>query len=431
MKYNPDAHWNCALYKELDVLQLSDGRNKVLLNRDDQAGFRLDTTYTHKGRGVLCEEAETTTRVDYVNKYSSILQTTSYHIMESNTTPQACIGVVKDQFVFRKNPAQHAADLRMLENNAEFCEHLKDKEFDCIRVDGANDENPAGLEAQFLWTERHVINGKTCSIVTTRHSGGSYLNRVELQNGCLALAHRHLFIPSTLNGNNFNDKGLDEAKLRDNLSAATDVYINRVDGASCGDTQVRLLRRANDEHSSYLQERRPQLLTFLNGSIKAKEQLHKTNPTQFKYFSEIWEVRNDHMVKSVAEKYVFLLVPCYKEDCIHPVCKRGKPQSEIVWCENSPPISVLPLPVPDESRPWGGSCAKCAGFCAGHFLPPQQCFQYIKENGTKDCMAPPSVVLKKAFQDANNKNQDLDEVVQELAKKTLLPTDEVKVWFQS
>ena len=102
VKYNPDAHWNCAFYKELDVLQLSDGRNKVLINRDDQAEFRLDTTYTHKGRGVSCEGAETTTRVDYVNKYSSILQTTSYHIMESNTTPQACIGVVKDQVNFQK-----------------------------------------------------------------------------------------------------------------------------------------------------------------------------------------------------------------------------------------------------------------------------------------------------------------------------------------
>ena len=112
--------------------------------------------------------------------------------MESDNTPQACIGVVKDQFAFQKNPAQHAADMRMLENTPEFSEHLKDKEFDCICVDGACNENPAGVEAQFLWTEKHVTNSKTCTIVTTRHSGGSYLNRVELKNGCLALAHRHL-----------------------------------------------------------------------------------------------------------------------------------------------------------------------------------------------------------------------------------------------
>ena len=68
----------------------------------------------------------------------------------------------------------------MLENNNIFCHHLKDKEFDCIRVDGGSDEIPAEVVAQFLWTERHVANGKTCTIVTTCHSGGSYLNRVEL-----------------------------------------------------------------------------------------------------------------------------------------------------------------------------------------------------------------------------------------------------------
>jgi hypothetical protein len=84
--------------------------------------------------------------------------------MESDNTPQACIGVVKDQFAFQTNPAQHAADMRMLENTPEFSEHLKDKEFDCICVDG--------VEAEFLWTEKHVTNSKTCTIVTTRHSGG-------------------------------------------------------------------------------------------------------------------------------------------------------------------------------------------------------------------------------------------------------------------
>ena len=81
--------------------------------------------------------------------------------MESNTTLQACAGIVKAQYLYPKNPAQHAADLRMLENHAKFFEHLKDKEFNCIRVDGAPDENPAGLEIQFLWIERRV---------TTKHA---------------------------------------------------------------------------------------------------------------------------------------------------------------------------------------------------------------------------------------------------------------------
>ena len=108
------------------MLQLSDGKNKTVINRDDQAGYRLDTTYTHKGRGVLSKEAEMT-RVDYVNAYSSVLQTSSYHIMETKTMPQACVGVVKASFVYPKNPSQHASDLRMLEKHLEFAEQLNNK----------------------------------------------------------------------------------------------------------------------------------------------------------------------------------------------------------------------------------------------------------------------------------------------------------------
>ena len=39
------------------------------------------------------------------------------------------------------------------------------------------------------------------ALVTTRSSGSSYLNKVELQNGCLAKAHS---IPSTLGGSCFD-----------------------------------------------------------------------------------------------------------------------------------------------------------------------------------------------------------------------------------
>ena len=113
------------------------------------------------------------------------------------------------------------------------------------------------------------------------------------------------------------------------------------------------------------------------------------------------------------------------------MCKRGKPEKDVAWYEDSLTIAVLPLPVPDKSRPWGGNCTKCPGICAGHYLPPQECFQHIKENGTKDCVAPPSVALKKAFEDCNKNNQDIGvNTLTELAKKTLLTTEEVKIWLQ-
>ena len=40
MKFNPDVKWSRSLYKCLDTLQ-NDGQHILLLNRDDQAGFRL------------------------------------------------------------------------------------------------------------------------------------------------------------------------------------------------------------------------------------------------------------------------------------------------------------------------------------------------------------------------------------------------------
>ena len=46
--YNPDSHWSSAFYKGLNSLQLKDGRDICLINRDDASGFRLDTLTTCK-----------------------------------------------------------------------------------------------------------------------------------------------------------------------------------------------------------------------------------------------------------------------------------------------------------------------------------------------------------------------------------------------
>lgn len=81
LRYNPDAHWSAAFYRGLNTIQYVDGRNVLNINRDDAAGFRLDTLTTCKqyatphiqGMNIL------TTRTDYVNKTPSLLQTTSYN----------------------------------------------------------------------------------------------------------------------------------------------------------------------------------------------------------------------------------------------------------------------------------------------------------------------------------------------------------------
>ena len=119
--------------------------------------------------------------------------------------------------------------------------------------------------------------------MSTRCSGNSYLNCVELQNGCQALAHANLFIPSTLNGSCLDMKtgSIDQRKLKANLQAATDVYIERCNYAPCGDSQIVLFRGAD---SSDLQERREDLATFLKGSNRAKMQMKSKKPDLYSQF---------------------------------------------------------------------------------------------------------------------------------------------------
>lgn len=135
----------------------------------------------------------------------------------------------------------------------------QNKIIDCIRVDGASDEGPSHLEVQYYWTKLHLEQSKVMTLVTTRHSGGSYLNRVELMNGGLSIAHSNMFIPSTLHGSNFSDNGggVDENKLQKNLETAAEVYINRVNGA----TPVTMIKGVQSN-----QTQRQKLLTFLKST---------------------------------------------------------------------------------------------------------------------------------------------------------------------
>ena len=99
------------------------------------------------------------------------------------------------------------------------------------------------------------------TLVASHSSGSSYLNRVELQNGCLALAHANLFIPSTLSGFAFSPEtgAVDMDRVKNNLELATSVYIDRVDNCPCGETVIHLYRGAC---SATLQKEQKNLLVF-------------------------------------------------------------------------------------------------------------------------------------------------------------------------
>ena len=163
--------------------------------------------------------------------------------METENTSDVCAAVVKGQALFRKNAAQHLSDLTMLQQtNPSFKESLA-KDIECIRVD---DEGPGHQEVQFYWTERHLTVSKACTIVTTRHSGGSYLNKVELLNGCISVGHSYVFMPSTLNGPCYTAEGsIDDEKVKLNQNTATDVYIDRVSGSTFNGKEIYFTKGAS------------------------------------------------------------------------------------------------------------------------------------------------------------------------------------------
>ena len=126
----------------------------INVNRDDELGFRLDTLTTRK-QYPSPSLSVVTTHTDYVTRYPSVLQTTSYHFTQTDTTPEVCAGMVKAFPIHYNNPGQHAADFAMLMEKEELhaAYHLPDgkpKSILCARVDGAMDEGPSHEEVLFF-----------------------------------------------------------------------------------------------------------------------------------------------------------------------------------------------------------------------------------------------------------------------------------------
>jgi len=240
----------------------------------------------------------------------------------------------KASVLFNKNAAQHYADIQMLEEKEQTkpafinCITQQRKPVECARVDVSFDEGPSHLDVQFWWTKRHLETRSKMTLVTTRNSGASYRNIVELQNGCLALAHANLFIPSTLNGTCIDSGGkINQTKLCENLSSAIDVYISRVNNAPCAGTDIHLFRGA---HHTTAQNTNDFLKIFLKGKAAEKEKMKEDHPEKYEEIQKVWDLRKRHIVKDLPSKYVFCLTCCYQKDCIHPACKEGKPDENLV-----------------------------------------------------------------------------------------------------
>ena len=99
------------------------------------------------------------------------------HITFQQQLPQ---NYVKAPKVHQKNPAQHMADLFMLEIQTELAPAFLNvhngtlKSVECIRVDGASDKGPSHKEVQYWWTECQIIKERITTLVTTQSSGCLY-----------------------------------------------------------------------------------------------------------------------------------------------------------------------------------------------------------------------------------------------------------------
>ena len=340
--------------------------------------------------------------------------------------------MVKAFPIHKKNPSQHFSDLLMLSVSNELQPVFQNvatgvsKEIDCVRVDGAADEGPSHHQVQYWWTEWHVRQGKLATLLTTRSSGSSYLNRVELQNGCLSLGHSNTFIPSTLAGSCVDgDSGKrDDRKLRENLSLAITAYISRVSGCPCGDTTIQLFEGSTIEEHHITSEK---LDIFLKGSNRQRLGLQKECPSVYSRFKMIWDIRSRHMVKDLPPTYIFFLKCCFQQGCPHPLCSSGLPSTDLCWYASGPPLSKFPLPIKDPARPWGGqNCTSCTGFCAGHYCIP---LVDITDPAVLQIVAkPPSVILKQKFAELEGDNIT-DDFVKSAAKSVLLSTEETKIWL--
>ena len=143
------------------------------------------------------------------------------------------------------------------------------------------------------------------------------------------------------------------------------------------------------------------------------------------YFERVWKIRQSHMVQNLPVQYSFFLICCLDLHCTHPVCEKGELSELPKRYDGGPSISTFPLPIPDSQRFWGNtSCVECKGQCTGHYLKPQEAV-----SSTQTPLKPPSIILKESF-DTIETYPPEDSLYQQLAEKTLLKIEEVKIWFE-
>lgn len=99
--------------------------------------------------------------------------------------------------------------------------------------------------------------------------------------------------------------------------------------------------------------------------------------------------KKQYEIPSLPHQYLLGLMCCFEEDCPHPVRQSGKEGTPIQWFSGGPKLGHILLPIPDPECTWGNK--SCKGFCAGHYLKPDQ----TVTSDLPSMSQPPSSLLKR------------------------------------
>ena len=122
-------------------------------------------------------------------------------------------------------------------------------------------------EVQYWWKRRHLKTKSLATLVSTRNSGRSCKNSVELRNGCFSTGtckHVH-----PVNGSHVQNGKVSEEILKKSVDLEIDVCIcSHVDKCPCVVTVINLYKGAC---STELQHERVAIKTFLKGKRAFEE----------------------------------------------------------------------------------------------------------------------------------------------------------------
>ena len=391
--FNPDAHWSAAFYLGLEHLYFATDVDKSVVNRDDQAGKRLHSTYTNMAqKSMMIQDCPTQTITsDYIfAEIKGVIQPSNY-LSTGFRNPGAktrLLSVVKANEVHPKTPMQHLNDLQEIVTKHPkmrgcfYDSKGERKKIELIMVDSGPDENPQSGSVRVSHVKRHLESETYLHVVTARAAGSSRLNPVERFNGNMGNAINNVFIPATLLGSHGDpDKPNYNSELFvKNMFAAIQLFCHYVtdsvgyDGVPISTAVPPVCPKEKQIYGQYL-TKYASACWNKSGTRSAMEKVIrecKDEPGGAEMSAKLVEefetlntVYNNHLVARYEDKdmpkYVFMLRCCWKADCPHPACKAAKGIAPHGWdwqtrkwapdSNDSAPIHFFPFPRVDSNRP--------------------------------------------------------------------------------